>query len=170
MLLTFQQQQAYKPISQNNKNKFDQLLSEVENCEFRDLIGIALLQDLQANPTTTDNAKLLNGDSFDYNGNTVSHRGLRYVLAYLIHSKYIGEVYLTDTFSGIVKKKTEQSEPATEGEIRRLQEGSRKIALSEFEIIKEYLNSKSETFTKWACSEYKKPFTPRIYGIRKTAN
>jgi hypothetical protein len=170
MLLTFQQQQAYKPISQNNKNKFDQLLSEVENCELRDLLGVALLQDLQTNPTNANNLKLLNGDSFDYCGNTIAHKGLRFVLAYLIHSKYIGEVYLTDTFSGIVKKKTEQSEPATEGEIRRLQEGSRKIALSEFEIIKEYLNSKSETFTKWACSEYKKPFTPRIYGIRKTAN
>jgi len=170
MILTFQQQQAYKPISQNNEKRFSQLETEVENCELRDLLGVALLQDIQKNPTNANNVKLLNGDSFDYCGNTITHKGLRFVLAYLIYSKYIGEVYLTDTFSGVVKKKTEQSEPATEGEIRRLQEGSRKIALSEFEIIKEYLNSKSETFPKWTCSEYKKPFTPRIYGIRKTAN
>ena len=60
-LLTYSQQQAFKKISANNAQKYSQLAFEVENKELVDLLGVALLQDLQDNPTTEDNIKLLDG-------------------------------------------------------------------------------------------------------------
>ncbi len=168
-LLSFAQQQSYKKISANNSGKYDQLALEVENKELSDLLGVALLQDLQTNPTSTNNLKLLNGDTFiDCNGNSIKHRGLRFVLAYLNYSRYIGESMVNDTFTGFVVKTRPDSEQISEGYIKRLQAENRSIALKEFQIIKEYLEKNTDTYTLWDCTEKRKPFTPRIYGIRKT--
>jgi hypothetical protein len=168
-LLTFAQQQTYKKISANNGGKYDQLAFEVENKELSDLLGVALLQDLQTNPATASNLLLLNGDTFtDCNGNTIKHRGVRFVLAYLNFSRYIGESMINDTFTGFVVKTRPDSEQISEGYIKRLQLENRSIALKEFEIIKEYLDSKTDIFTLWSCTSKRKPFTPRLTGVRKT--
>jgi len=168
-LLTFIKQQAIKKISANNAGKYDQLAFEVENKELYDLLGVALLQDLQTNPTEANNLLLLNGTTFeDCNGNTIRHRGIRFVLAYLNYSRYIGESMINDTFTGFVVKTRPDSELISEGYIKRLQLENRSIALKEFEIIKEYLNLNADIFTLWNCTTRRKPFTPRITGVRKT--
>lgn len=169
LILSYSQQQAIKKISENNSARYDQLAKEVEECELRKLIGVAMLQDLQDNPTTASNLLLLNGTSFDYNNTTIKHKGLRYVIAYLNFSRYLGESYVSDTFTGFVKKKREEADNLSEGEIKRLQNNNRDIALTEFELIKNYLDLSQSLFPKWvACSQQIKPYTPRIYGIRKT--
>lgn len=164
LILTYLEQQAIKPISSNNEKKYNQIAFEVEVSELQDLIGTALLQELQNNQE--NNTALLNGASFEYCGNTISHRGLRFVMAYLNYSRYLGESYVNDTFSGFKKKTTEQSEFLTEGEIKRLQNEARKVALSEFEIIKKYLDTVK--YSLWLSSESKKAYTPRFYSVRKT--
>ncbi len=168
-LLTFSQQIAIKPISSNNQSKFDQLCKEVERTDLKDLIGLALLQDLETNPTSTNNLLLLNGTSFvNYIGQTVSHQGLRYVLAYLIHVRYIGESFVKDTFTGMVRGTQENSEPISEGSTIRLQNVSKEIALSEFQLIKEYLNLNYDLFPLWLYILSTKTCTPKFIGISKT--
>jgi len=169
-LLTFNQQIAIKKISSNNQARFDELCKEVERTDLKDLIGLALLQDLETNPTTTANALLLNGTSFinQYN-QTVSHQGLRYVLAYLIHVRYIGESSIKDTFTGMVRGNQENSEPISEGSVKRLQNVSKEIALSEFELIKEYLNLNYTAYPLWLYVLSTKTYTPKFMGISKTA-
>lgn len=168
-LLSFAQQQATKKISANNSSKYDQLALEVENKELSDLLGVALLQDLQTNPTLARNLLLLNGDTFtDCNGNSIRHRGIRFVLAYINYSRYIGESFINDTFTGFVTKTRPDSELLSEGNIKRLQLENRSIALKEWEIIKEYLDLKTDVYTLWMCTSKRKPFTPRIIGVRKT--
>lgn len=168
-LLTFSQQQTHKPITLNNESKFDLLAYEVENSELLDLLGIELLQDLQDNPTTADNVKLLDGCSF-VNGrnNTIKHKGLRFILAYMVYARYIGESYISDTFSGFVKKERTDSVNLNEGEILRLQNVSKKIALTEWDNIKEYLNLNYALYPKWLYAESVTPYTPKFYGLKKT--
>lgn len=168
LLLSYSQQQAIKKISENNEAKYAQIALEVEESELRKLIGVHLLQDLQANPAEVNNAKLLNGDTFTCNEISTKHKGLRFVLAYFNFSRYLGESYVNDTFTGFVKKKREESETLTEGEIKRLQNINRDIALTEWELIEKYLIANSTIFTKFCISETKKVYTPKIYGIRKT--
>lgn len=168
-LLTFSQQQAIKAISANNEVKYAQLEKEVEDSDLRDLLGVALLQDLQDNPTDENNVKLLDEYSFeDCNGNTVKHKGLRYVLAYLIYARYIGSSFVNDTFTGFMVKTRTDSELINEGTIKRLQNENRKLALTEWDLIKEYLNLNCDTYTLWISSESKKPTLPKFTFLRKT--
>jgi hypothetical protein len=169
-LLTYSQQILIKPISSNNANRFDLICSEVEQTDLKDLIGLALLQDLQTNPTKASNMTLLNGTTYQNEfDQTVSHRGLRYVLAYLIYTRYIGESFVSDTFTGMVRKTQENSEPLSEGSIKRLQQISKEIALSEFDLIKYYLNLNYSTFPLWLQTLSTKTFTPKFGSISKTA-
>jgi hypothetical protein len=168
-LITYNQQITYKKISANNQTKFAQIETEVENTELRDLLGVALLQDLQYNGSTAENVKLLAGTSFvNCDGNTIYHKGIRFVLAYLIYSRYIGESFVNDTFTGLVQKTRDDSEQLSEGQVRRLQENNRIIAMNEWLIIKEYLNLNPEDYPLWCSVKSKKPFTPRITGVRRT--
>ena len=171
LLLSYSQQQAIKKISANNQSKYDQMAAEVEENELRKLMGVAFLQDVQDNPATTKNAVLLNGGIFDDgNGDTLRFRGLRYILAYLNYSRYIGESFLNDTFTGIVQKTRPDSELIGEGTMKRLQNENREIAFAEWELTRKFLDTKYEDYPLWRSSRTKKPFTPRLFGVRKTCN
>ena len=168
-LITYSQQQTIKAISANNQSKYAQIATEVEETELRDLLGVALLQDIQDNPKSTQNVALLSEYEFeDCNGNNVKHKGLRYVLAYLIYAKYIGQSFVNDTFTGFVQKNRPDSELVSDGTIKRLQIENRKIALTEWDLIKEYLNLNCDTYTLWISSESKKPHLPKMTFLRNT--
>lgn len=168
-LLTFSQQQAIKAISANNEQKYNQLANEVEAVELQKLLGIALLQDVQDNPLTAENILLLDGSTFtDCKGNTIRQKGLRYILAYLNYSEYLGTSYVADTFTGFVKKKREEADTLSEGEIRRLQERVRNIALTEWENAKKFLDENYSNYPLWCKADEQKLYTPKIATVRKT--
>jgi hypothetical protein len=168
-LINWSQQTAIKKISANNQSKFAQIESETENTELRDLLGVALLQDLQENGATAANIDLIEGTDFvNCEGQTIKHKGVRFVLAYMIYSRYLGESFVNDTFSGFVQKNRTDSEQLSEGSIRRLQENNRVIAMSEWQLIKEFLDLNNTTYPLWNCTTSKKPYTPRFIGVRKT--
>ena len=177
-LLTLTQQNSFKPISQNwaasakltgGVDNFTQLATEVENKELKSLLGIALLQDVQVRPTVAPNDDLLDGADFeDCNGNTISHKGLRFILAYLNWSKYVSESFVSDTYTGMVKKNRNEAESLTSGDIKRLQQDAREIALQEFELVKDYLNENTDSFPLWIASSSKKPYVPKFKGVKRT--
>jgi hypothetical protein len=169
LLLTYSQQQGIKKISPNNQIKYDQFAAEVEEKELRSMLGVALLQDLQNNPASVNNVKLLDGtDYVNCINQTIHFKGIRYILAYLNYAKYIGESFVNDTFTGFVAKNRPESELISEGTIRRLVNENREIALTEWEIGREYLTLNSEDYPLWLYSKVKKPFTPRLWGVHKT--
>jgi len=168
-LLTYEQQIAIKKISANNQTIYDQLATEVEEKELQDLLGAALLQDLQTNPTTVPNVKLLDGSTFtDCNGNTIKQKGIRWMLAYMNYSEYLGTSFAADTFSGFTQKVRQDSTQISEGSIKRLQLSNRELALTQWYLIRDFLNENSSDYPLWIISESKKPYTPKITGIRKT--
>lgn len=170
-LLSWSDQQTIKKMSANNEAKYAQIATEVEEEELRSLLGVAMLQDLQDNPTETNNARLLNGDSFEnYLGQTVKFKGIKFILAYLNFAKYIGSSFVSDTFTGMVVKTRAESELVSEGTIKRLQLENRRIAMAEWDLTKEFLDLNSDDYPNWYLAvDRKKPHTPRIYGVRKTA-
>jgi hypothetical protein len=168
-LITYSQQQLIKAISANNQAKYDQLAAEAETVELQKLLGVAFLQDVQNNPLTAPNVALLDGASFvDREGNTIEHKGLRFILAYLIYSEYVGTSYINDTFTGFVKKNRTESESISAGEVRRLQERNRNIALAAWEVTKQFLDINKADYPLWDCRIRKKLFTPKMYGVRTT--
>jgi len=179
-LLTLTQQNSIKPLNPNwcaerkingGKTNFEQLQSEVENKELRGLLGNALLYDIQQNPETTLNTKLLNGTTFeDCDGNTIEFEGIRFQLAYMNYSKYTGISKIADTFTGMMVQNRTETSQISEGAVKREQIDAREIALQDFELMKQYLNENHTDYPLWQCSDTKRIFTPKLTTFRKTYN
>lgn len=179
-LLTLTQQNNFKPISSNwsNQNKttggksnFEQLQYEVENKELKKLLSPAFLLDIQTNPTTAANLLLLNGTTFeDCNGNDIQFEGIRFQLAYMNYSKYVGISSNADTFTGMVRQNRAETTPISEGSLKREQLDAREIALQDFEIMKLFLNENYADYPLWLFSSTKRIYTPKLTTFRKTYN
>lgn len=169
LLLTWVQQQAIKPFSANNESKYAQLATEVESLEVDKLLGPALYQDIAATPADADYVKILNAFEFERaDGTKITHKGLRYVIAYLNFAKYIGESYVADTFTGFVQKVRPDSERISSGDIKRLQQENREIAFNAFSLIKEFLDLNTETYELWTCQSGKRIHGSKFYPIKNT--
>lgn len=179
-LLTLADQNLIKPISGNWANaskiaggvtNFAQLQKEVEDNDMRELLGAALLLDIQTNPATAENLLLLDGTTFENcKGETVKFEGIKFQLAYMNWSKYVFESRISDTFTGMVKKNRTESEDLSQGDLKKTQLDARKIALNDFEIMVVFLNDNSTDYPLWACANKKTPYTPKIRTVRKTYN
>lgn len=182
-LLSPVQQQTTKIISANwakaskiagSKSNYEQLAEEVEEKELRSLLGVALLQDVQDNPTSAANVVLLDGGTFnDCNGNTIKFKGLRYILAYMNYSKYIYESNISDSFTGMVSKTRTEATNLGNGSKKSIQNDAREIALQEWELCKSFLNENKTTYPLWECGEgtqARKAYSPRFRGLKRTIN
>ena len=172
-LLSFAEQQIIKKISANKADVFDQINNEIENTEIRDLIGKDLLYALQVDNELYSPSEwttnLLDGCVFlGIMNNNVKHRGLKFVIAYFNYSKYIGQSFATDTFSGFVQKTRTDAQNLSEGQMKRLVEDNRKIALSEWDVTREFLIQNSNHYPTWYYGLEKQPFVPKIDSIKKT--
>ena len=61
-ILSFEKQQTIKPVSINNKARYEQLIKEVESLEIDKLLGSAFYQEKSKNPD--DHNDSLNRGSF----------------------------------------------------------------------------------------------------------
>jgi len=167
LLLSYAQQQTIRPITTNNQNKYAQLAAEVESLEVDKLLGSAFYQAVSAFPASyTD---LLDAKEFIRSDDTkITHKGLRYVIAYLNYAKYIGESYVVDTFTGFVQKTRPDSERISSGDIKRLQQENREIAFNAFVLIAEYLDLNKDIYTLWTTNSNKRTYMPKFYGVKNT--
>lgn len=177
-IISLAEQQAIKPISQNwgsfvkislGITNFDQLASEVQIKEFRNLLGYELYYDLVNNLTDAKYLTLINGTSFqNYNENYIAFNGLKFILAFMNYSKYVSESAASDTFTGMVKKSHQESEALSTADIKRLQADAREIAMQDFAIMKIYLNMNTTTYPLWKCTNKNRTYRPRISGLKRT--
>jgi hypothetical protein len=170
LLLSYAQQQAVKPITANNASKYDQFAAEVESLEIDKLLGPAFYQALVADPTNAEYVKILDAYQFTRaDETTITHKGLRYVIAYLNYAKYIGESFVVDTFTGFVQKVRPDSERISSGDIKRLQQENKEIAFNAFALIREFIELNLDTYTLWTSVSDKKVSRPNFYGVKNTA-
>lgn len=160
-LLTFEQQQQIKPISANNAKRYVQIQKEAEEYYLNKLVGPSLTQKIQSAPESYED--LLNGSPFDYCGETVNHKGLLYVLAFLTYSRYVMEIGITDTFTGFAKKERSEASSAMEGELQRIAGSAKKMAYQAWELVEAFIQDKY-TDTPPA----KEIGVPWFEGVRRT--
>ena len=168
-ILTFDQQQGIKPISKNNASKFSQLLNETINTDLVQLLGAAFVTALKKEPTVARFVNILDSNTYENcYGNDVTFEGLRYVIAYLLHSRYIRSSSSHDTFSGVVKVNRPESENVSDGTLRAMQQESKDIAVTQFNLVKSYLVENCADYPEFEYANASKTFTPRMINIRKT--
>ena len=151
ILWSSSEQQAIRPISANNlTRKFNALAELTQQKDLRPLVGFDMFQDLIQNPTSTANAALLDGESYAYNGRTFTFDGLKYVLAHLFFANYITD-NVEDTFTGMVVKSNEDSQPASAGDKKNLQNMARETAMQYWEDCKMYIEANIASFPYYDC-------------------
>jgi hypothetical protein len=167
LLLSWVEQQSFRKFSLNSENNYAQIASEVESLEVDKLLGSAFYQAVSATPANY--TSLLAETEFTRaDGSKIKHKGLKYVIAYLNYAKYIGESHVTATATGLRQKTTPDSEHASTGEIKRLQQEYREIAFNAFNLIREYLSLNTTTYTLWNIDSDKKVQKPNFYSVKKT--
>jgi len=139
MILTWDEQQEIKPVAINDIERFEQIMQETEINDISKLLGVSLYQDVLNNPGNY--TELLEGSSFEYCDKTINHKGLKYVIAYLNYSNYIEESQVFDTYTGLVRKKREDSESVGQGTINNLKQKNREIAMYQFSFVDLYMRS-----------------------------
>ena len=161
ILWTYLEQQAIRPISNNNiSRKFNGLAEITMIKDLKPLLGYDMFQDLIQNPTSTANAALLAGGTFTYNGVTYTFDGLKYVLANFFFANYIVD-NLEDTFTGFVTKSNEDSQPASQGDKKNLRDLAVETAMQYWEDCKKYIEANSSLFPYYDC----KPRSNRLITI-----
>lgn len=151
ILWTQAEQTAIKPISANNlARKFNGLAEITQQKDLRPLLGWDMFQDLIQNPSTTANAALLDGATYTYNGITYTFDGLKYVLAHLFFANYIID-NIEDTFTGMVVKSNEDSQPASAGDKKNLRDMARETAMQYWYDCQQYIEANSSLFPYYNC-------------------
>lgn len=166
-LITFSQQQTIKPISANNEDRFEQIMLETENTELQDLLGLELYNDVVLNPTTTENARLIAGLSWEYGNATIKMHGLKYVLAYYFYANYIYESDLQDTFSGVKIHRFDESNDADKSRKDKQAKRARENSGKYWTEVKLYLDNNSSDYPLWNCSATRKTYKPKISRLSR---
>ena len=166
--LTFAQQQAIKPLSKNKEQFYPQLINDVEAMYLSRILGAIFAQKVQATPL--DYADLLDGSSFTWCGETVTHKGLRYVLAYYAYSEYVKNSDVADTFTGMVQQNRIETTHLSTGRINALRDSALQIADQALELVKAYLNENSALYPFWFCANTRKAHAPKLIEIRSIGN
>lgn len=140
MILTYDQQQSIKPISENNSGKWAQIATEVNEVSMYNLFGIDFMLDVEGNLANIQYADLLEGSIYIVNGVTYIHGGLRKILAYLIYAQYLKETGIEDTFTGMVRQLRPETEKPQVGEKENIISNTYKIAYTNSDRTKHYLS------------------------------
>ena len=144
-LLLISDQRTIKPISQNNENKFNDLLEMTLIKDIKPLLGYYFYQDIIQNPTSTANKTLLDGGTYTYSGVTYTFKGLKYVIAYFLYANYIFS-NIADTFTGFVVKSNEDSQPASQGDKKNLRDINIEVAMQHWDDCKMFIMANSPDY------------------------
>ena len=128
LLWDFDDQQAIKPISPNNEQKFAQLAAEVQLIKLKELMGADFYQDVLANPTGTWNAKLIDGATYAVGEVDYTFAGLKSVLSFLFYERYIMEIDAQDTYVGLMRNDNDNATHVGFAQKKNMAQEMRRIA------------------------------------------
>jgi|GEM_PF-2384636 len=167
LLITETETRTIKPFSENNSDRFEEIMEEVQINELQDLLGFELYQDLINNPASPQNAILLNGTIWTYNDQSLKMHGLKYVLAHYFNANYTREIRKQDTFSGLVQHNFDESNQVSENDRRLTESRARETAAKFWNEVRLYLDNNSDTYTYWYCGSGRKVFRPKMRRLTK---
>lgn len=130
MILSYAKMQEIKPCSKNNKARLEQIIAETEFSDFQKLVGKDIYNKLVEDTSVTPIDPTLQG---------ILNDGLYATIAYLVYSRYVQEISIVDTFSGMVQKQRDEAAPIPQGTIKNLAIHNREIAEQYFDNVSERL-------------------------------
>ena len=165
-LITIDDIANVKPITPNNKNKAGQIILEVQDLWFSKLLGVAFYDYIRSTSDNLDD--LMDGCSFsDCHGNTRYQPGLKKVLVYLFWSRYVYDINVVDTPTGMVSKTRTDSEQLSMGHLNNLSSNYETMAMNYFEQVRDYImQNKSQYPLFKGCLGHTTNIHPSIKGVK----
>ena len=146
LLWDFDDQQAIKPISANNEQKFAQLAAEVQLIKLKELMGADFYQDVLANSGDTWNGRLIDGYTYTIGTVPYTFAGLKYVLAFLFYERYIMEIDAQDTYVGIMRNENENAAHIGFAQKKNMAQEMRRIANDHWKDCYQFVCENSAEF------------------------
>ncbi len=157
----------YRAVSANRDDKrIDPFIQEAQEFELRGFLGDPLYYDMlakidhyntekESNPdyvATADEQKyldLLNGVSYEWEGNTIQFKGVKPVLVYYAYSRFLSNNNIVSTRFGAVQKKNDYSDPIDSREMARVITKAESDGKKYGVDVERFLNTKSADYPKW---------------------
>ncbi len=141
LLISKSEVEQYFQIAIGRKeSEFNNFIREAQQFELKKIMPQQLYYDIVTNPTQHD--ELLNEHSYECEGETYFHSGLKSVLAQFTYAIYLLKGNMQDTSYGVVVKQNNFSDPADYKErrdwhTRHIQQGNEL-----YEEVKKYIECK----------------------------
>ena len=148
LLWTYDEQQLIRKISENNEQKWEPIATEVQFIKLKELMGADFYQDVIQNPSTTENAKLLDGGTYTNGTMTYAFSGLKYVLAYLFYERYIMEIDAQDTFVGLMRNENVNAQHTSYAQKKNMAQEYRKVAEGHWQDCQDFICANSSDYPK----------------------
>ncbi len=168
-LISYEEQQSIKPISENNAHRFGQIMFETEVKDIQPLLGVdlyqAMIQDREKEAAEREErfSDLIGGKIWETGGKVYNMRGLKYVLAYMFYANYMEQSSVADTFSGFVQHNFTESSQIDPIEKKRIVSMNREIAARYWDECKKYITANANIFPEFGNTE--RVFSPKIFRL-----
>ena len=161
MIATYANISGIKPYYPGvDENLIAQFIAEVEQLDIKRLLGDEFYVAINADKSSyTD---ILEPKSYSYGGYNYSHKGLYYVIAYLVHARYVTEGDQKDTYTGYVIKNNDFSENLSYAAKKNIAKDMREVGFSYWNEIKDFIIRNSSDYPLFECDKNRKRRISRI--------
>jgi len=167
-LITYREQQTIKSIAIDDTAKYNELVIEAQEFELKKALSEPLYNDMLDNIYDEKYQKLLNGDSWISEGNKYTHKGMKFVLAYLVYSRWIRRAHVIDSYTGLVQQRSDYAEHISEGTIKQLSSDAYEVAINALNETIAYIKFYQNLYDKYICANSESKYrNPRIWNIRR---
>lgn len=157
------------PLPNNvNTRKFEEAINQAEQLQVKQLLGNEFFTDLTINKANANYQDLLNGKNYVYSAKTYSFKGLNPVISNYTYANYLLSANFIDTASGVVLKRSENSNHSDYEKIKNQSNRYISAAISYWEDVKDFLCRNSTLYPLYEADKENKPdSTFEIITIRQ---
>lgn len=128
-------------LNQVQARVLDPFIAEAQEFDLKPLLGSAFYKDIVDNIGDTKYQELLKGKTYTNDRDeTVEFQGLTAALVYYTYARYVENKPIVDTKHGVVRKKTNFSEPVDDKTLARKVGQARSGGVSYWRDVEDFLN------------------------------
>lgn len=133
------------------KQSFKRFVSEAQYMDLKPLFCEEFYADIVVNYTADNYQTLLKGGEYTHEDKSYTFKGLEDVISYFTYGRFIYESPVNSSSFGMVRKKTNHSEPVPLNQLESFANKHFDKAIQIFEGVKKYLDRKEYDFEFWEC-------------------
>jgi len=93
---------------------------------------------------------------------------LKFILAYLVYSRWIRRAHVIDSYTGLVQQRSDYAEHISEGTIKQLSSDAYEVAINALNETIAYIMFFQNLYDKYICVNSESKYrNPRIWNIRR---